>query len=105
VCGIFSITLQKRSHRADEYIRLVKDHLELAVEQCIEAAGYEFDTRNQTMLIRVSAYVLNKSIYFCIIITFIYKLICLVQSIIEMQVYVFLCKMRYILLLSGKFHL
>jgi hypothetical protein len=63
--------LQKRSHRADEYIRLVKDHLEVAVKQCIEAAGYEFDTRNQMMLIRVSAYGLNKSAYFCIIIMFV----------------------------------
>lgn len=51
---IFWILLQKRSHRADEYIRLVKDHLEVAVKQCIEAAGYEFDTGNQKMLIRVS---------------------------------------------------
>lgn len=57
------MALQKRSHRADEYIRLVKDHLEVAVEQCIEAAGYEFETRNQMMLIRVSAYVLNKCIF------------------------------------------
>lgn len=64
----FGMPLQKRSHRADEYIRLVKDHLEVAVKQCIEAAGYEFETRNQMMLIRVSAYVLNKSAYFCIII-------------------------------------
>jgi len=62
------MTLQKRSHRADEYIRLVKDHLEVAVKQCIEAAGYEFETRNQMMLIRVSVYVLNNSAYFCIII-------------------------------------
>jgi hypothetical protein len=51
---IFWIILQKRSHRADEYIRLVKDHLEVAVKQCTEAAGYEFDTGNQKMLIRVS---------------------------------------------------
>lgn len=64
----FGMTLQKRSHRADEYIRLVKDHLEVAVKQCIEAAGYEFETRNQMMLIRVSAYILNNSAYFCIII-------------------------------------
>jgi hypothetical protein len=46
----------------------VKDHLEVAVEQCIEAAGYEFETRNQMMLIRVSANVLNNSAYCCIII-------------------------------------
>jgi hypothetical protein len=60
------MTIQKRSHRADEYIRLVKDHLEVAVRQCIEAAGYEFDTGNQKMLIRVSAYLLNNDVYFFI---------------------------------------
>lgn len=65
------MTLQKRSHRADEYIRLVKDHLEIAVKQCIDAAGYEFDTKNQTMLIRVSEYVPNNSAYFCIIIIYV----------------------------------
>jgi hypothetical protein len=49
------MALQKRSHRADEYIHLVKDQLAVAVKHCIEAAGYEFDTGNQKMLIRVSA--------------------------------------------------
>ncbi|XP_049789392.1 vacuolar protein sorting-associated protein 16 homolog isoform X2 [Schistocerca nitens] len=44
---------QKGSHRADEYIRIVKDKLEEAVKNCIEAAGYEFDTDTQKMLIRV----------------------------------------------------
>ena len=34
---------QKRSHRADEYISLVRNDLAKAVNQCIEAAGYEFD--------------------------------------------------------------
>ncbi|PSN30635.1 Vacuolar protein sorting-associated protein 16 [Blattella germanica] len=47
---------QKRSHRADEYIRLVKDRLDIAVKQCIEAAGYEFDTFNQEMLIRAAQF-------------------------------------------------
>lgn len=51
---ILWIISQKRSHQADEYIRLVKDHLEVAVKQCTEAAAYEFDTGNQKMLIRVS---------------------------------------------------
>lgn len=49
----------------------MKDHLEVAVNQCIDAAGCEFDTRNQTMLIRVSAYVPNNSAYFCIIIIYV----------------------------------
>lgn len=44
---------QKRSHKADEYISLLKDDLNKAVEQCIEAAGFEFDVDVQKMLIRV----------------------------------------------------
>ncbi|KAK4881688.1 hypothetical protein RN001_005007 [Aquatica leii] len=47
---------QKRSHRADEYICLVKKFLSKAVEQCIEAAGYEFDTDIQKMLIRAAQF-------------------------------------------------
>ncbi|KAB0801758.1 hypothetical protein PPYR_03944 [Photinus pyralis] len=47
---------QKRSHRADEYICLVKNALTKAVAQCIEAAGYEFDTDVQKMLIRAAQF-------------------------------------------------
>ncbi|XP_049834347.1 vacuolar protein sorting-associated protein 16 homolog [Schistocerca gregaria] len=47
---------QKGSHRADEYIRIVKDKLEEAVKNCIEAAGYEFDTDTQKMLIRAAQF-------------------------------------------------
>ncbi|KAI7815095.1 vacuolar protein sorting-associated protein [Rhyzopertha dominica] len=47
---------QKRSHRANEYITLVKDDLAKAVEQCIEAVGYEFDTDIQKMLIRAAQF-------------------------------------------------
>ncbi|KAF2892196.1 hypothetical protein ILUMI_13977 [Ignelater luminosus] len=47
---------QKRSHRADEYICLVKNDLTKAVEQCIEAAGYEFDPDVQKMLIRAAQF-------------------------------------------------
>ncbi|KAF5302481.1 hypothetical protein FQR65_LT08571 [Abscondita terminalis] len=47
---------QKRSHRADEYICLVKTVLPKAVEQCIEAAGYEFDPDIQKMLIRAAQF-------------------------------------------------
>jgi hypothetical protein len=36
----------------------------VAVRHCIEAAGYEFDTGNQKMLIRVSAYLLNDHVFF-----------------------------------------
>lgn len=47
---------QKNSHRADEYISLVKENLVKAVEQCIEAAGYEFDCDVQKMLIRAAQF-------------------------------------------------
>ncbi|XP_046392085.1 vacuolar protein sorting-associated protein 16 homolog [Ischnura elegans] len=47
---------RKRSHRADQYILLVKPHLEDAVHQCIEAAGYEYEVDNQKMLIRAAQY-------------------------------------------------
>ncbi|XP_017785891.1 PREDICTED: vacuolar protein sorting-associated protein 16 homolog [Nicrophorus vespilloides] len=47
---------QRRSHRADEYISLVNKNLGRAVEQCIEAAGYEFDTEVQKMLIRAAQF-------------------------------------------------
>lgn len=51
-----SFYCQKRSHRANEYITLVKDDLAKAVEQCIEAVGYEFDTDIQKMLIRAAQF-------------------------------------------------
>lgn len=47
---------QKRSHRADEYISLVRAELETAVSQCVEAAGYEFDPDTQKMLIRAAQF-------------------------------------------------
>ncbi|KAJ1520941.1 hypothetical protein ONE63_004018 [Megalurothrips usitatus] len=47
---------QRRSHKADEYIRLVKDSLPSAVESCIEAAGYEFSPDNQKMFIRAAQF-------------------------------------------------
>jgi len=49
----FLSLFQARSHRADEYLRLVKDRLPAAVNSCIEAAGYEFQDKTQDMLIRV----------------------------------------------------
>ncbi|XP_026473948.1 vacuolar protein sorting-associated protein 16 homolog [Ctenocephalides felis] len=45
---------QRRNHRADEYITLVKDQLPKAVAQCLEAAVLEFDTSTQKMLIRAA---------------------------------------------------
>nr|CAG4649949.1 EOG090X01BU [Sida crystallina] len=45
---------QKRSHRAEEYIRLVKGQLETAVTQCIDAAGYEWQPSVQKLLLRAA---------------------------------------------------
>lgn len=47
---------QKRSHRADEYIRLVKPDLATAVQDCIEAAAFEFNADVQKMLIRAAQF-------------------------------------------------
>ncbi|XP_019868219.1 vacuolar protein sorting-associated protein 16 homolog [Aethina tumida] len=47
---------QKGSHKANEYISLVKNDLVKAVEQCIDAVGYEFDTKVQKMLIRAAQF-------------------------------------------------
>ncbi|KAJ8985073.1 hypothetical protein NQ317_019757 [Molorchus minor] len=46
----------KGSHKANEYITLVKNDLQTAVNQCIEAVGYEFDTEVQKMLIRAAQF-------------------------------------------------
>lgn len=48
------VFLQKGSHRSDEYLRIVKDRLEEAVQQCTEAAGFEFSPSTQKMLMKVS---------------------------------------------------
>ncbi|KAL3836276.1 hypothetical protein ACJMK2_021714 [Sinanodonta woodiana] len=47
---------QKESQRADEYIRAIKDNLELAVSQCIQAAGYELEPSKQRQLLRAAAF-------------------------------------------------
>ncbi|KAK3602689.1 hypothetical protein CHS0354_017895 [Potamilus streckersoni] len=47
---------QKESQRADEYIRSIKDNLELAVSQCIQAAGYELEPSKQRQLLRAAAF-------------------------------------------------
>ena len=41
------------SHKADEYIRFIKDRLPDAVMQCIKAAGEEFIPRIQQSLLMV----------------------------------------------------
>lgn len=48
------LVLQKGSQKADEYVRMIKDKLELAVEQCIEAAGHEWEPQTQKALLRAS---------------------------------------------------
>lgn len=45
---------QKKSHKADSYIDLVKDKLDPAVTDCITAASHEFDFDTQKLLMRVS---------------------------------------------------
>ncbi|XP_061385119.1 vacuolar protein sorting-associated protein 16 homolog [Danaus plexippus] len=47
---------QRRSHRADEYIRLVKPDLAAAVQDCIDASTFEFDPDVQKMLIRAAQF-------------------------------------------------
>ncbi|XP_054280051.1 vacuolar protein sorting-associated protein 16 homolog isoform X2 [Macrosteles quadrilineatus] len=47
---------QKKSHRANEYIHLVKPKLAMAVGQCVEAAGHEFNPSHQKMLIKAAQF-------------------------------------------------
>ncbi len=47
------IYLQRKSQRSDEYIRMIKNSLDTAVEQCIEAAGHEYEPTIQKELLRV----------------------------------------------------
>lgn len=54
--SLTSLCLQKRNHRANEYIHIVKPNLTLAVAQCIEAAGHEFNPSHQKMLMTAAQY-------------------------------------------------
>lgn len=47
---------QKKSHRSNEYLHLVKDKLFSAVQQCVEAAGHEFNAETQKMLIKAAQF-------------------------------------------------
>lgn len=47
---------QRGSHKANDYISLVKKNLEDAVNQCLDAVGYEFDSDVQKMLIRAAQF-------------------------------------------------
>jgi vacuolar protein sorting-associated protein 16 len=44
----------ERSHQSDEYLCLILDKIEVAVSECIEAAGYEYDTETQKSLIKAA---------------------------------------------------
>lgn len=44
---------QERSHQSDEYMCLIMDKLNVAVDECIEAAVFEFDSDTQKSLVRV----------------------------------------------------
>lgn len=53
---LYMISLQSKgdeSHKADEYIRFVKDRLPEAIMQCIKAAGEEFLPAIQQSLLKV----------------------------------------------------
>lgn len=45
---------EEKSHQSDEYLSLIRDKMDIAVAECIEAAGYEFSTETQKSLIKVS---------------------------------------------------
>uniref|UniRef100_A0A1A9UWX3 Vacuolar protein sorting-associated protein 16 homolog n=1 Tax=Glossina austeni TaxID=7395 RepID=A0A1A9UWX3_GLOAU len=45
---------QEKSYQADEYLSLFRDRMDAAVDECIEAAGYEFCTITQKSLMRTS---------------------------------------------------
>lgn len=44
----------ERSHQADEYLSLIMDKINIAVDECIKAANFEFDTETQKSLIRAA---------------------------------------------------
>ncbi|GAB6031871.1 Vacuolar protein sorting-associated protein 16 [Chamberlinius hualienensis] len=47
---------QKKSHRADDYLRTIRDQIEEGVSQCIEAAGHEYFSSNQKTLLRAASF-------------------------------------------------
>ena len=51
---VYILLVQRGSQRADEYIRMIKDKLHQAVEQCIQGAGEEYEPADQKLLLRVS---------------------------------------------------
>ncbi|XP_070168587.1 vacuolar protein sorting-associated protein 16 homolog [Polyergus mexicanus] len=47
---------QKKSHKADSYIDLVKDKLDSAIKACIDGASHEFDFETQKILMRAAKF-------------------------------------------------
>ncbi|CAG2220360.1 VPS16 [Mytilus edulis] len=47
----------KGSQKADEYVRMIKDKLDIAVDQCIQASGHELEPTKQKQLLRVTIYI------------------------------------------------
>lgn len=46
--------MQEKSHKSDKYLCSMKSNLQLAVNECVEAAGYEYDSDTQKSLIRAA---------------------------------------------------
>ncbi|KAG4068339.1 hypothetical protein HA402_007859 [Bradysia odoriphaga] len=44
----------EKSHQSDEYLCSIKNNLQSAVNECVEAAGYEYDSTTQKSLIRAA---------------------------------------------------
>ena len=47
---------QKKSHKSDSYIDLIKDKIEAAVTDCVNAASHEFDFETQKLLMRAAKF-------------------------------------------------
>ncbi|KAL8612978.1 hypothetical protein ACOMHN_001061 [Nucella lapillus] len=47
---------QKQHQKADEYLRMIKEKLDTAVNQCIQAAGQEFEPAKQKQLLRAASF-------------------------------------------------
>jgi len=47
---------QKRNQKADEYIRMIRDSLDVAVGQCVAAAGQEMEPGKQRSLLRAASF-------------------------------------------------
>lgn len=45
---------EEQSYKSDDYLSLIRDKMEEAVDECIEAAGYEFDPDTQKSLLKTA---------------------------------------------------